>query len=81
MPKVTHPVTGATWDVSDRAVGFWTGPGGWVLADAAPATPRKPRKPRKPRPPRAPRSTPAPDAGAPDDVPGQGSSTTTHPEE
>lgn len=75
MPKLTHPLTGATWDVPDAAVRYWTGPGGWHLADAQVTRPAGKARRRRSRA-AAPKTTPAPDAGAQDDDPGLGASTT-----
>lgn len=74
MPTIRHPDVDGTAQVPDAVVPFWTGPGGWQLVDDTPpasatATPRARRS-------RGPKTTPVPVAGAPDDVPGQGSSTT-----
>lgn len=74
MPRITHPATGATVEVPDKVVPFWTGAAGWHLAEALAAAPRT-RKPRRRRPP-APQTTPARHVGALDDDPGLGSSIT-----
>lgn len=74
MPRITHPATGATVEVPDKVVPFWTGPAGWRL-EGVPAAARKARKPRRRHPP-APQTTPARHVGAPDDDPGLGSSIT-----
>jgi len=80
MPRIRHDGVEGTAVVSEAVLPFWTGPAGWRLVDDEP-TPRTRRsRPRAPRP-RAPQSPPASQAGAPDDVPGQGSSTTTSTEE
>ena len=81
MPRITHP-NGTTAVVPHAAVPFWTR-AGWRLEDPAsggraPKTTRKRSRPRKPA---APKTSPAPPAGALDDVAGQGSSTTHHTEE
>lgn len=82
MPTIRHPDVDGTAQVPDAVVAFWTGPGGWQLVDdtaPAPAPPPTPARPRARRS-RGPKTTPVSTAGAPDDVPGQGSST-TEPEE
>lgn len=75
MPKLVHPVTGATWQVPAKVAPFWTGRAGWRLADTAP----RPRTKRGSK--RATKTPPAQTAGAPDEGPGEGSSTTQHTEE
>lgn len=82
MPRITHP-NGTTTVVPVAAVPFWTTKAGWRLEDSA-ATGRAlkaARKRSRPRKPAALKTSPAPMAGALDDVSGQGSSTTHHTEE
>lgn len=74
MPTIRHPDVDGTAQVPDAVVAFWTGPGGWQLVDDTPPAPA-PVAPRGRRS-RGKKTTPVPAAGAPDDVPGQGSSTT-----
>ena len=79
MPTIRHPGVAGTAEIPPTAVPYWTGPGGWELV-TSPA-PRKRSRASRRRSAPAPQSTPAPDAGAPDDDPGLGSSTTEHTEE
>lgn len=82
MPRITHP-NGTTTVVPDAAVPFWTTRAGWRLED--PASGGRARKATRKRSraakPPAPKTSPATVAGALDDVPAQGSSTTHHTEE
>lgn len=78
MPTIRHPNVEGTAVIPDAVVPFWTGPAGWQLVDDNPTPPA--RKKRRSRRSPAPNTTPV-RTGAPDDVPGQGSSTTTHTEE
>lgn len=82
MPRITHP-NGTTAVVPAAAVRFWTTKAGWHLDDppSGGRVQRPARKRSRPRKPAAPKTSPAPTAGAPDDVAGQGSSTTAHTEE